>query len=157
MHAHKHITTTIRRYFLIIEKIKMPYFSGNIGQEYIFYSNATHISYISVNGGESTTFAVVESATMGYDELRYRFWYYDTVNINLHHANLDGSDSQTVADVVSTFGRFTVDAMNQTIYYIKSDDRSIESIDFNGNTLPDVVGLQSSSDFQDLKIDRYNR
>ena len=137
--------------------LKMPYFSGNTGQEYIFYSNATHISYISVNGGESTTFAVVKSATMGYDELRYRLWYYDTVNINLRHANLDGSDSQTVADVLSTFGRFTVDPMSQTIYYIKSDDRSVELIDFNGNTLPDVVGLQSSSDFQDLKIDPYNR
>ena len=152
MHAHKHITTTTRMHFL-----KMPYFSGNTGQEYIFYSNATHISYISVNGGESTTFAAVESATMGYDELRYRLWYYDTVNIDLRHANLDGSDSQTVADVLSTFGRFTVDPMSQTIYYIKSDDRSVESIDFNGNTLTDVVGLPSSSDFQDLKIDPYNR
>lgn len=93
---------------------------------------------------------------MGYDEVKYRLWYYDTVNIILRNAYLDASDSKTVP-VLSTFGLFTVDAINQTIYYLNSDDKRVDSIDFNGNQLPDIVGLQNSGDTQDLQIDAHNR
>ena len=130
---------------------------GNIGQEYIFCSNSTHISYVSVGGGQSETFAAAESATMGYDEVKYRLWYYDSVNLILRNAYLDASDSKTVSVPSSTFGLFTVDAINQTIYYLSSDDNSVESIDFNGNQLPEIVGLLNDGNTQDLQIDGYNR
>ena len=127
-----------------------------MGQEYIFYSNATHISYVSVDGGESTAILSSQSATLGYDEQNYRLWYYDTVGVTLHNANLDGSDLRTVS-VLSNFGPFTVDAVNQSIYYLNNDDNSVKSIDYNGNLFPEITALQSGSDFKDLQIDAYNR
>ena len=94
---------------------------------------------------------------MGYDEVKYRLWYYDSVNLILRNAYLDASDSKTVSVPSSTFGLFTVDAINQTIYYLSSDDNSVESIDFNGNQLPEIVGLLNDGNTQDLQIDGYNR
>ncbi len=131
-------------------------FSGNIGREYIFYSNATHISYVSVDGGESTAFLSAQSVTLGYDKLNYRLWYYNKATVTLRHANLDASDSQTVS-VPSNFGPFTVDAINQNIYYLNNDDNSVKSIDYNGVHLSEIAALQGDNDFKDIQIDANNR
>ena len=130
--------------------------SGNNKLEYIFYSNATHISYVSVDGGESTAVLSAQSANLGYDEQNYRIWYYDTVAATLHQANLDASGLETVS-VPSTFGQFTVDGVNQSIYYLNDIDDTVKSIDYNGNHFPEIAALQGGNEFQDIQIDPYNR
>ena len=129
--------------------------SGENKHEYIFYSNATHISYVSVDGGESTAILSAQSANLGYDEQNYLLWYYDTVG-DLHNANLDASDFQTVS-VPSVFGQFTVDGVNQSIYYLNNNNKTVKSIDYNGNHFPEIAALQNSDEFQDIQIDPYNR
>jgi hypothetical protein len=130
--------------------------SGENKHEYIFFSNATHISYVSVVGGESTAVLLAESANLGYDEENYRLWYYNTVGATLHKANLDASGLETVS-VPSTFGQFTVDGMNQSIYYLNDIDDTVKSIDYNGNHFPEIAALQGGDEFQDIQIDPYNR
>ena len=129
---------------------------GNNGPEYIIYSNTTHISYVPVDGGDSTVILPAQSATLGYDEKMYRLWYHDTVSVNLHHTNLDGSDLRSFS-VKSTFGLFAVDSVNQTIYYVNDADMSVKSIDYNGVHFPDIAKLQGDSDFIDIQIDADNR
>ena len=92
-------------------------------------------------------------ATLGYDDLRYRLWYYDAVDVALHSINLDLSDLQTVS-VPSSFGLFTVDTINQNIYYLNSE-KQVKSLDFDGNESPDALPV--SDDIQDLQIDAQNR
>ena len=128
--------------------------SGNAQLEYIFYSNATHISYIPVNGEKSTAILEARSATLGYDQLAYRLWYKS--DVSLFNANLDASDVQTVT-IPSTFGVFTVDAKEKVIYYLDKNDMSVKSINYDGNTLPEIVALQNEPDFRDLQIDDTNR
>ena len=127
---------------------------GNNGREYIIYSNATHISYVPVDGGDSTVILKAQSATLGYDEKTYRLWYHDTVH--LLHIRLDASDLQTVS-VPSTFGLFAVDSVNQTIYYVNDADTSVKSIDYNGTHLPQIAKLQGDNDFKGIQIDAENR
>ena len=134
--------------------IKLPAVSGNISPEYIFYSNGTHISYIHVDDSKSTAVLEAQSATLGYDQLTYRLWYKS--DVNLFSANLDGSDVQPVSAPTS-FGAFTVDAGNETIYYLHKDDMTVKSIDYEGNSLPDIPGLQGEHEFQDLQIDATKR
>ena len=124
--------------------------------EYIFYSNPTHISYISVDGGESTAILSVQSATLGYDQLEYRLWYFETISVTLHNSNLDASDPKTVA-VPSNFGPFTVDAVNRSIYYLNKDDYSVKSMDYDGKHHPKNTVLQTAEDFEDIQIDSSNR
>ncbi|CAB4044554.1 Hypothetical predicted protein, partial [Paramuricea clavata] len=123
--------------------------------EYIFYSNATHISYVSVDGGESTAVLSAQSANLGYDEQNYRLWYYDTVAATLHKANLDASGLETVS-VPSTFGQFAVDGVNQSIYYLNDNDDTVKSIDYIGNHFPEIGVLQGGNEFQDIQIDPHN-
>ena len=129
---------------------------GNNGPEYIIYSNATHISYVPVDGGDSTVILPAQSATLGYDEKTYRLWYHDTVSVNLHHTRLDASNLQTVS-VPSTFGPFAVDSVNQTIYYVNDADMSVKSINYNGVHFLEIAELQSDDDFKDIQIDAENR
>ncbi|CAB3989722.1 Hypothetical predicted protein [Paramuricea clavata] len=129
-------------------------FSGNNKHEYIFYSNATHISYVPVDGGESTAVLSAQSANLGYDEQNYRLWYH--VGVTLHSAKLDASDLQTVL-VPSNFEKFTVDGVNQSIYYMDKEGNTVKSIDYDGNHFPEIAALQSDEDFKDLQIDPYNR
>ena len=128
--------------------------SGNSQPEYIFYSNATHISYISVNGGESTTVLEANGASLGYDQLTYRLWYKS--DITLWNSNLDASDVQSVS-IPSTFGAFTIDAENSSIYYLDENDRSVNSIDYKGNAGPKISSLGNVDEFHDLQIDSINR
>ncbi|XP_028413538.1 pro-epidermal growth factor-like, partial [Dendronephthya gigantea] len=121
------------------------------GTEYIFYSNITHISYISTDGGDSVAFASSGSATLDYDELNYRIWY--TEDVNLYNAKLDGSDLRRLLKALASDKLFAVDAANQTVYYLNGE--KIKSIDYNGSSLPDI-GLEDAV-YQDLKIDTYNR
>ena len=130
--------------------------SGNNRPQYIIFSNATHVSYVPVDGGDSTVILPAQSATLGYDEKTYRLWYHDTVSVNLHHANLDASDLQTVS-IPSSFGLFAVDSVNQTIYYVNDDGKSVKSIDYNGVHFPEIAKLQDDNDFRDIQIDADNR
>ena len=130
--------------------------SGNNKLEKIFYSNATHISYVSVDGGESTAVLSAQSANLGYDEQNNRIWYYDMVAATLHQANLDASGLETVS-VPLNFGQFTVDGVNQSIYYLNDNDDTVKSIDYNGNHFPEIAALQGGNEFQDIQIDPYNR
>ena len=134
----------------------MIFHLGSNVLEYIFYSNATHISYISVDGGESTAILSAQSATLGYDQLEYRLWYFDTIAVTLHNSNLDASDPKTVT-VPSNFGAFTVDAVNQSIYYLNKEDSSVKSIDYDGNDHPEITVLQTAEYFEDIQIDSSNR
>ena len=93
------------------------------------------------------------SATLGYDDLRYRLWYHDAVDDALRSTNLDLTNLQTVS-VPSSFGLFTVDTINQTIYYLNTE-KQVKSLDFNGNVSQDVLPV--SNDTQDLQIDANNR
>ncbi|XP_028416438.1 pro-epidermal growth factor-like [Dendronephthya gigantea] len=122
--------------------------------EYILYSNATHISYVSIDGGKSKALVKTPSATLGYDELNYRLWYYKDGE-KLYNSNLDGSDLKNVS-VPSNFGPFAVDAVNQSIYYLTKTDFNLKLIDYDGNDLPDI-GVSPDNDFRDLQIDAYNR
>ncbi|XP_028406425.1 pro-epidermal growth factor-like [Dendronephthya gigantea] len=130
--------------------------AGNNGAEieYIFYSNATHISYVSIDGGESKALVKTPSATLAYDELNYRLWYYKDGE-KLYNSNLDGSDLKNVS-VPSNFGPFAVDPANQTVYYLTKTDFNLKLIDYDGNDLPDI-GVSPDDDFRDLQIDPYNR
>ncbi|XP_028415958.1 protein crumbs-like [Dendronephthya gigantea] len=122
--------------------------------EYIFYSNATHISYVSIDGGESKALVKTPSATLSYDELNYRLWYYKDGE-KLYNSNLDGSDLKNVS-VPSNFGPFAVDAANQRVYYLTKTDFNLKLIDYDGNDLPDI-GVSPDDDFRDLQIDTHNR
>jgi hypothetical protein len=127
--------------------------------EYIIYSNASHILYVPVEGGESTVILSAQGATLGYDEINYRLWYHESVSLSLYQTGLDGSDSKTVS-VPSTFNSFAVDAVNKTIYYVNyvnSGDVSVQSIDYDGVALPEIADLQSHNDYEDIEIDAYNR
>ena len=88
---------------------------------------------------------------MGYDELRYRLWYH--AGVALHSVNLDLNDSQSFS-VPSSFGLFTVDGIDQTIYYLNGD-KTVRSFNFDGNAFPDALPV--SEDIQDLQIDVHNR
>ena len=128
---------------------------GNNGAEieYIFHSNATHISYIPVFGGKSKAFVSSPSATLGYDEMKYRLWY--KADVKLYNSNLDASDLKTVS-VPSVFGPFSVDAANQSIFYLTVDSSNLKWIDYNGNNLQDV-DVSTNNDFRDLQVDTCNR
>ncbi|XP_028416721.1 pro-epidermal growth factor-like [Dendronephthya gigantea] len=106
---------------------------------------------MSVDGGDSVAFVSAGSATLDYDELNYRIWYME--DVNLYNAKLDGSDLRSLLNVPAFDKLFAVDAANQTVYY--RDDSKFKSIDYNGNSLPDI-GL-NSRDYRDFKIDTFNR
>ena len=121
--------------------------------EYIYYSNATHISYVPVDGGESKTVMFSPTAIFGYDELNYRLWY--KASVKLYNSNLGSSDLKNVT-VPSNFGPFAVDAAKQNIYYLTDREFDLKSIDYNGKDLPDIA-LSLDNDFRDLQVDTYNR
>jgi hypothetical protein len=129
---------------------------GSTGVEYIIYSNLTHVSYVPVDGGESTVILSAQSAGLGYDEEKYRLWYHEDVSLTLYQTDLDGSDTQTVS-VPSTFTSFAVDAPNEAIYYVNKEDMSIKSIDYNGVHFPEIAELQTDNDYKDVQIDTQNR
>ena len=128
--------------------------SGNAQLEYIFYSNATHISYIPVDGKISTAILEAQSATLGYDQLAYRLWYKS--DVSLFNANLDASDVQAVV-IPSTFGAFTVDSKDKVIYFLDESKKTVKSINYDGDTLADIAALQNEPDFRDLQVDDTNR
>ncbi|XP_028415948.1 pro-epidermal growth factor-like isoform X3 [Dendronephthya gigantea] len=140
--------------FLIFTSWEFSQVKGNAeeGIEYIFFSNATHISYMSVNGGDSVAFVPADSATLDYDELNYRIWYME--DVNLYNAKLDGSDLRSLLSVRAFNKLFAVDAANQTIYYLK-EGLGFKSIDYNGSSLPDI-GVNGDN-YKDIKIDTYDR
>ena len=107
---------------------------------------------MSVDGGDPAAFLSSESATLGYDELNYRLWYME--DVNLHNVELDGSDLRSLQNVPAYEQLFAIDAANQSIYFL-NDDRRVKSIDYNGNNLPEI-GLEDS-EYWDMKIDTYNR
>ena len=78
------------------------------------------------------------------------------MSVSLFHTSLDASDLQTVS-VPSNFGSFTVDAANETIYFVNEDDMMVRSIDYNGVFFPEIAELQNDNDFKDIQIDTYNR
>ncbi|XP_028415947.1 pro-epidermal growth factor-like isoform X2 [Dendronephthya gigantea] len=107
---------------------------------------------MSVNGGDSVAFVPADSATLDYDELNYRIWYME--DVNLYNAKLDGSDLRSLLSVRAFNKLFAVDAANQTIYYLK-EGLGFKSIDYNGSSLPDI-GVNGDN-YKDIKIDTYDR
>ena len=125
-------------------------------KEYIFFSNATHVSYVSDDGGESTAVFPAESATLGFDGTNRKLWYFNTENLTLYNSNLDGSNKQAVFKS-SDIGYFTVNGVNETVYYLhKNDDNRVRSLTFTGSELP-IINVLQDTDFRDIQVDPSNQ
>ena len=125
-------------------------------KEYIFFSNATHVSYVSVDGGESKAVFPAESATLGFDGTNRKLWYFNTENLTLYNSNLDGSNKQAVFKS-SDIGYFTVNGVNETVYYLhKNDDNRVRSLTFTGSELP-IINVLQDTDFRDIQVDPSNQ
>ena len=122
-------------------------------REYVFSSNNTHISYISVNGGETKTIISANKAFLGFDV--HRLWYYNAATITLHNCRLDGSDIRTVLSN-SNIGPFVVDSKGKRVYYINQGDNRLSVMAFNGTELPQVNVLKAT-DYKDIAFDSSNQ
>ena len=122
--------------------------------EYIIHSNATHISYDSVDGGESTVIVAAVNAKLGFDGIKYRLWYIDQSDTKIYNSKLDGSDLKSFS--ASNMGFFAVNGINETVYYIHSVDKKVNSVTYDGTVLPEISDLQAT-DFEDIKVDSYNQ
>ena len=122
--------------------------------EYILHSNATHISYVSVDGGESTTIVAAVNSKLGFDGIKYRLWYIDQSDTKIYNSKLDGSDLKSFS--ASNMGFFAVNGINETVYYIHSVDSKINSLTYDGTALPEISVLQAT-DFEDIQVDAYHQ
>ena len=122
--------------------------------EYIIHSNATHISYVSVDGGPSTAIVAAVNAKLGFDGIKYRLWYIDQSDTKIYNSKLDGSDLKSFS--ASNMGFFAVNGINETVYYIHSVDSKINSLTYDGTALPEISVLQAT-DFEDIQVDAYHQ
>ena len=122
--------------------------------EYIIHSNTTHISYVSVDGGESTVIVPAVNAKLGFDGIKYRLWYIDQSDTKIYNSKLDGSDLKSFS--AANMGFFAVNGINETVYYVHSVNSKINSVTYDGNALPDISDLQAT-DFEDIQVDPYNQ
>ena len=122
--------------------------------EYIIHSNATHISYVSVDGRESTAIVAAVNSKLGFDGVKYRLWYIDQSDTKIYNSKLDGSDLKSFS--ASNMGFFAVNGINETVYYVHSVNSKINSVTYAGTALPEISDLQAT-DFEDIQVDPYNQ
>ena len=119
--------------------------------ENIYYANATHVMYVSANGGPSTVLFEATNAKLGYDPSTRRLFVYQPVPTSLHTYLLDGSDSQ-LAFNDGAINRYTVDDQVDKIYYIATTTDFTKSVNFDGSGRTTVLS-GSNTDFSDIQID----
>ena len=123
---------------------------SNAGQ-YIYYSNLTHISYVSVDGLYSDTILEAGEAYLGFDETSNLLWFYDQFTLSLYTCNPDGSN-KTLVLFGENMGPFVVNTLDQSVYYIDTVDKNrVKAVYFNGTNLQDDSKLLST-EFEDLAI-----
>ena len=122
--------------------------------EYIIHSNATHISYVSVDGGPSTAIVAAVNAKLGFDGIKFRLWYIDQLDTKIYNSKLDGSDLKSFS--AANMGFFAVNGINETVYYVHSVNSKIESVTYDGTPLPEISDLPGT-DFEDIQVDPYNQ
>ncbi|XP_028406466.1 pro-epidermal growth factor-like [Dendronephthya gigantea] len=117
----------------------------------ICYANATHVMYVPSGGGESTVIRTVSNAKLGYDATTRRLFVFEQTTANLHSMKLDGSNSRLLLGVIR-IKRFSVDDIQQKIYYINSATDYTNSANFDGTDSKTVLGA-GHDDLTDIQVD----
>ncbi len=120
--------------------------------DFIFYANETHVMYVPSNGGESTVIRSVTNSRLGYDSMTGRLHVYDPISTKLYSMKLDGSDSQELFGVGAGINRFSVDDINEKIYFIATVTDYTNSIYFDGTGLT-VLLAGGYNDLTDIQVD----
>ena len=129
---------------------RLSQFSAEL--DFIFYANATHVMYVSSNGGESTVIRSVTNSKLGYDAITRRLYVFEPTSTKLYSMKLDGSDSQELFGVGAGIKRFSVDDINEKIYFITSVTDFTNSINFDATGLTVLLG-RDYDDLTDIQVD----
>ena len=108
--------------------------------------------YVSSKGGESTVIRSVTNSRLGYDSMTRRLHVYDPISTKLYSMKLDGSDSQELFGVGAGINRFSVDDINEKIYFIATVTDYTNSINFDATGLT-VLLAGGHNDLTDIQVD----
>ena len=108
--------------------------------------------YVSSSGGESNVITSdLTNAILGYDATTRRLFVLPGSSISLYSMKLDGSDRQEMFKL-ETFKRYTVDDINNKIYYLSSNTGTTQSVLFDGSD-PETLLAGGNEDLTDIQID----
>ena len=120
--------------------------------EFIFYANATHVMYVPSNGGGSTVIRSATNTKLGYDATTRRLYVFEEISSKLFSMKLDGSDSQEMFGIGGGIERFSVDDINEKIYYISKATDYTNSRNFDGSNFTELLG-GGNGDLTDIQVD----
>lgn len=111
--------------------------------------------YVSANGGPSTVLVSANNAKLGYDATNQRLFIYKPAEGKLFTMLLDGSDEQ-LAFSGGDIDRFTIDDIQEKIYFLAKTSKFTKSVYFNGTGTTTLLGA-AYSDLSDIQVDSFNR
>ena len=130
----------------------MCYLFPAVPLEFIFYANATHVMYVPSNGGGSTVIRSATNAKLGYDATTRRLYVFEDISSKLFSMKLDGSDSKEMFEIGGGVNRFSVDDINEKIYYISEATEYTNSRNFDGLNFTELL-RQGNDDLTDIQVD----
>lgn len=111
--------------------------------------------YVSANGGRSAVLLSANNAKLGYDATKRRLFIYEPGQGKLSTMLLDGSDKQ-LAFSSGTINRFTIDDIQEKIYFLAKTTEFTKSVNFDGTGTTTLLG-DGYSDLSDIQVDSINR
>jgi hypothetical protein len=108
--------------------------------------------YVPSNGGGSTVIRSVTNTNLGYDATTRRLYVFEEISSKLFSMKLDGSDSQEMFGIGGGINRFSVDNINEKIYYISKATDYTNSRNFDGSSLTELL-RQGNGDLTDIQVD----
>ncbi|CAB3994848.1 Hypothetical predicted protein [Paramuricea clavata] len=126
--------------------------SASVPLEFIFYANATHVMYVPSSGGGSTVIRSATNTKLGYDATTRRLYVFEEISSKLFSMKLDGSDSQEMFGIGGGIKRFSVDDINEKIYYISEATDFTNSRNFGGSSFTLLLG-DGNDDLTDIQVD----
>jgi hypothetical protein len=108
--------------------------------------------YVPSNGGGSTVIRSATNTKLGYDATTRRLHVFEEISSKLFSMKLDGSDSQEMFGIGGGIERFSVDDINEKIYYISKATDYTNSRNFDGLNFTELL-RQGNGDLTDIQVD----
>ena len=123
-------------------------------EEYIFYSNTTHILYISCKFRTNRVVLAAVNAVLQYHIPTRRLYFYDTSEQKIYSCNVDGSYKKLIYTSPDPLDGFVINEKNRDIYYWTSSD-NIYRVAYNETTR--TIATDKFTQIRDIDIDSINQ
>ena len=108
--------------------------------------------YVPSNGGVGTVIRSATNTNLGYDATTRRLYVFEEISLKLFSMKLDGSDSKEMFGIGGGINRFSVDDLNEKIYYISKATDYTNSRNFDGSNFTELLG-GGNDDLTDIQVD----